>query len=301
MKLPQSVCFRVTRACNARCGFCLAPWDGNHPREEVLAQRLAWLLENGVRAVDFCGGEPTIHPALPRLIEQVHAQGARTRLTTNGIALPPPLLETLKRCHTHVKVSLHGERAWHDRVVGLEAFDKATATLRRLCQAGVRATVQTTLVAGGSAALPAMAGLCARLGVRRLTVMPFIPRGRGAERESEFALSAQERTELVAGANLISAGTISAVTAPRWWRPTAAWCSKAPAVRATSCCKGSASGARRWRRKSHGAPFPLTTAKEPSVIPPASAGPAKRPHLHPSPRPPMLSEIASMGRSPAHP
>jgi MoaA/NifB/PqqE/SkfB family radical SAM enzyme len=196
MKLPRSVCFRVTRACNARCGFCLAPWDGNHPREEVLAQRLEWLLENGVRAVDFCGGEPTIHPALPRLIEQVHTRGARTRLTTNGLVLPPPLLETLKCCQTHVKVSLHGEREWHDRVVGLEAFDKATATLRRLCQAGVRATVQTTLVAGGSAALPAMAGLCARLGVRRLTVMPFIPRGRGAERESEFALSAEERTEL---------------------------------------------------------------------------------------------------------
>lgn len=30
---PQSVCFRVTRACNARCGFCLAPGDGEHPRE----------------------------------------------------------------------------------------------------------------------------------------------------------------------------------------------------------------------------------------------------------------------------
>jgi MoaA/NifB/PqqE/SkfB family radical SAM enzyme len=196
MTFPRSVCFRVTRACNARCGFCLAPWNGEHPRAEVLAQRIDWLLGHGVRAVDFCGGEPTIHPALPQLIEQVHARGVKTRVTTNGIALPQPLLEVLQRCGTQVKVSLHGERDWHDRMVGREAFDLATATLRRLISAGVRATVQTTLVAGGEAALPTMVELCLGLGVRRLTLLPFIPRGAGAEREDEFALSADERKRL---------------------------------------------------------------------------------------------------------
>ena len=69
MRFPQQVCFRVTRACNARCGFCLAPWNGDHPREDVLNERIDWLLRNGVKTLDFCGGEPTIHPALPRLIE----------------------------------------------------------------------------------------------------------------------------------------------------------------------------------------------------------------------------------------
>jgi MoaA/NifB/PqqE/SkfB family radical SAM enzyme len=196
MTFPRSVCFRVTRACNARCGFCLAPWNGEHPREEVLAQRIDWLLERGVRAVDFCGGEPTIHPALPHLIERVHAHGAKTRITTNGIALPQPLVEVLRRCGTQVKVSLHGAREWHDRMVGREAFDLATTTLRRLISAGVRATVQTSLVAGGGAALPAMVELCLAMGVRRLTLLPFIPRGAGAEREGEFALSAEERKVL---------------------------------------------------------------------------------------------------------
>jgi hypothetical protein len=44
---PQSVCFRVTRACNARCGFCLAPWDGEHPPADVLLHRVDWLISAG--------------------------------------------------------------------------------------------------------------------------------------------------------------------------------------------------------------------------------------------------------------
>jgi hypothetical protein len=46
-ELPSSVCFRVTRYCNAHCGFCLAPPEGVHPPAQVLLQRL------DVRWLDF--------------------------------------------------------------------------------------------------------------------------------------------------------------------------------------------------------------------------------------------------------
>lgn len=193
---PQSVCFRVTRACNARCGFCLAPWDGAHPSAEVLLHRIDWLTDRGVRVVHFCGGEPTIHPALGSLIERTRQRGATARLTTNGIAMPEPLLEALRRHRVHVKVSLHGGRAWHDRMVGRPAHDAATATLRRLLAAGAAASVQTTLVAGGADVLAEMIAFCLDAGVKRLSLLPFIPRGDGAAREAEFALSDAERRTL---------------------------------------------------------------------------------------------------------
>jgi MoaA/NifB/PqqE/SkfB family radical SAM enzyme len=190
------VCFRVTRACNARCGFCLAPWDGQHPSAEVLLHRIDWLVDRGVRIVHFCGGEPTIHPALGSLIARTGERGARARLTTNGISMPEPLLEALRRHRVHVKVSLHGGRAWHDRMVGREAYEAATATLQRLLSAGVAASVQTTLVAGGGDVLAEMIAFCLRAGVPRLSLLPFIPRGDGAAREAEFALSDGERRAL---------------------------------------------------------------------------------------------------------
>jgi hypothetical protein len=36
VRLPEVVCFRVTRYCNAACGFCLAPPDGAHPGTDTL-------------------------------------------------------------------------------------------------------------------------------------------------------------------------------------------------------------------------------------------------------------------------
>lgn len=94
-QLPPTVCFRITRNCNARCSFCLAPPDGWHPAEPTLRFRLDWLLERGVRVIQFCGGEPTIHEALPQLIAYVHKRGAKTVLSSIAIAIAGALLLNL--------------------------------------------------------------------------------------------------------------------------------------------------------------------------------------------------------------
>jgi MoaA/NifB/PqqE/SkfB family radical SAM enzyme len=122
--LLQAICFRVTRYCNARCGFCLAPPDGTHPDAGTLMKRIDWLLAHRVRTIHFCGGEPTIHPAIGKLVDHVHMQGAKTKLTTNGIVLSSELISVLRNRRTEVKVSLHGNKEHHDRIVGRKAFDQ---------------------------------------------------------------------------------------------------------------------------------------------------------------------------------
>lgn len=194
--LPSTVCFRVTRYCNARCGFCLAPPDGAHPPAAVLAQRLDWLAARGVTIIHFCGGEPTIHPALPALLDHVRGRGGGSRLTTNGIALPEPLLPALRAAGTRVKVSLHGDRAHHDAVVGRPAFDLATQHLRRLLAERIPTSVQTTVVAGGEWVLDWMADFCLAEHVRQLSILPFIPRGNGYRTRDEYGLSPASRARL---------------------------------------------------------------------------------------------------------
>jgi MoaA/NifB/PqqE/SkfB family radical SAM enzyme len=194
--LPESICFRVTRYCNARCGFCLAPPDGSHPDGATLIGRLDWILARGVRTVHFCGGEPTIHPALTQLIEYAHSRSAKTRLTTNGIAIPAELVGVLRARRTEVKVSLHGDREHHNKMVGCDAFDRTTENLGRLVTGGVRTSVQTTIVAGGEWVVEWVAAYCRRIGVRRLSVLPFIPRGSGNARRAEYELTVHERGHL---------------------------------------------------------------------------------------------------------
>jgi MoaA/NifB/PqqE/SkfB family radical SAM enzyme len=149
-----------------------------------------------VRTIHFCGGEPTIHPALAELLGHVQAQGSGSLMTTNGISLPAPVLAALLASRTRVKVSLHGDRAHHDAIVGRPAFDLATGNLRRLLASGVPTTVQTTLVAGSEWVLDWMADFCLAQRVRRLSILPFIPRGSGFALRDRFSLAGAQHAQL---------------------------------------------------------------------------------------------------------
>jgi MoaA/NifB/PqqE/SkfB family radical SAM enzyme len=112
------------------------------------------------------------------------------------------LLPILRAASTQVKVSLHGDRTHHDDIVGRRAFDRTTRNLNRLLAAGIPTSVQTTVVAGGAWVVDWVTEFCLKVGVRRLSILPFIPRGRGYERRYEYEMSSLQRRalrELVTG------------------------------------------------------------------------------------------------------
>jgi MoaA/NifB/PqqE/SkfB family radical SAM enzyme len=197
LDLAPMICFRVTRFCNAHCGFCLAPPDGGpHPSVSTLKGRIDWLLARSVKTIHFCGGEPTIHHGLPELIAYVLAQGGKSKLTTNGIAVADSVIPVLRAAKTQVKISLHGDQAHHDEIVGRAAFNETTATINRLLSAGVTVSVQTTIVAGRLDIVSWMIRFCVNNKVPRLSFLPFIPRGSGYSSRAKYELSPAERNEL---------------------------------------------------------------------------------------------------------
>ena len=196
MNLPDAICFRVTRRCNARCGFCLAPTDGETADDATLRHRLDWLLSHGVKTIHFCGGEPTIHPALPDLLAHVRARGGKNRITTNAIEISDLVLSALRATKTQVKVSLHGDRIYHNQMVGCDGFDMTVRNLRRLIAAGVPTSVQTTVVADGTWVLDWAIDFCLGNAVTRLTVLPFLPRGKGYHRRDDYGFSIEQRSAL---------------------------------------------------------------------------------------------------------
>ena len=195
LRVPDMVCVRVTRACNAHCSFCLAPPDGHHPPTETLQTRIDWLFDHGLRTAHFCGGEPTLHRGLPQLLAQARARGGKTRMTTNGVALPEAVLAELRASATRVKVSVHGDAAHHDHVVGRTAYNAVTSTIHRLVSSNVHTTLQTTLLANNLEGFDSVLALSVRLGVQGLTAMPFIPRGSGLGCAEQFALSEHQRQQ----------------------------------------------------------------------------------------------------------
>lgn len=196
IQLPRMICLRVTRNCNAHCRFCLAPPNGMHPGLNTLVYRIDWLLAHGVRTIHFCGGEPTLSPSLPELLIHTHTQGGKNKLTTNALTLSPELLKILFKTKTEVKVSLHGDREFHDNIMGVESFDRATANLRRLIIGGVSTSIQTTVVKNQEWVVDWMIQFCLAEKIRRLSIMPFIPRGYGRIHHDTFGFLPGELRQL---------------------------------------------------------------------------------------------------------
>lgn len=87
----------VIRRCNLSCGYCTEYDKTSRPVPvDVLEGRLARLRGLGTLTVSLVGGEPTLHPDLPRLVAACREQGfLRTGLITNGFLLCPDLIDQL--------------------------------------------------------------------------------------------------------------------------------------------------------------------------------------------------------------
>jgi MoaA/NifB/PqqE/SkfB family radical SAM enzyme len=87
----------VIRRCNLSCGYCSEFDKTSDPVPfEVLAKQLEKLRELGTFGISLTGGEPTLHPDLPRLIRKCRElRFLRTGMITNGFFLKPELIEKL--------------------------------------------------------------------------------------------------------------------------------------------------------------------------------------------------------------
>lgn len=197
-ELPPSVCLRVTRACNARCDFCLAPPTGHGVTYVQIQRRLEWLAAAGVRKVNLSGGEPTIRRDLPEIVSRVRALGLVCAMTTNGIRLGPELLERLATADARVKVSLHGPQALHDRMLRVACFERVDSNVQRLQKAGVATAIQTVVTRRQPDIHEWAIDYCLRRGIGKLRLLPFVPRGRGMQSADEFQLDADEHESLIA-------------------------------------------------------------------------------------------------------
>ncbi len=78
---------QVVRHCNHFCGFCSNPTTAYVHTFESMALLVDDLVERGYFGVVLTGGEPTLHPELPRIARYAADQGLHVRMITNGFRL----------------------------------------------------------------------------------------------------------------------------------------------------------------------------------------------------------------------
>jgi MoaA/NifB/PqqE/SkfB family radical SAM enzyme len=104
----------IIRRCNLSCGYCSEYDKMSDPiPTEVLEQRLHKLKSLGTFGISLTGGEPTLHPDLPRLIRKCRELGFfRTGMISNGFLLRPQLIEALNEAGLQeMQISIDGVHA----------------------------------------------------------------------------------------------------------------------------------------------------------------------------------------------
>src|SRR6059058_1332663 len=117
----------VIRRCNLSCGYCSEYDKSSDPVPvQVLEDRLRKLKELGTFGISLTGGEPTLHPDLPRIIRTCRElRFYRTSMITNGFFLNPKMIETLNQAGLQkMQISIDG-------VKGNETTQKVLNNLKK--------------------------------------------------------------------------------------------------------------------------------------------------------------------------
>jgi cyclic pyranopterin phosphate synthase len=117
---PQLLMIAVTANCNARCIGC------RYGRDFMPGHELSWpttrdLLDDaadlGYDRVRFYGGEPLLHPDLPRMVEHAVTRGLKPYVTTNGVLLGRRLDDLFAAGLRDITMGIYGIGDAYDRYV----------------------------------------------------------------------------------------------------------------------------------------------------------------------------------------
>lgn len=124
----------VIRKCNLSCGYCNEYDSTSDPIPvETLKARIDKIKELGTFAINFTGGEPTMHPGLVELVDYCRngVKFLKTSIITNGFYLKKELIEDLNRAGLQgMQISIDGVKPNGTTVKVLDSLRKRLKLLR---------------------------------------------------------------------------------------------------------------------------------------------------------------------------
>ncbi len=204
--IPSLMDIRIEllRGCPLACTHCSAFASPSHSLELSPERVLALLGEFanlGGHRVTFTGGEPLIYLQLPKILHRCYDYGLHVRLFSSGIifskglryAVEQTTLEQLSPYLDAIDYSLYAARPdFHDSVTGFHGSHSLTVeAIRRTITVGINATIHFVPTQKNYRDLPALFELATQLGVQQVSILRFVPHGRGRARANQLTLDHQ--------------------------------------------------------------------------------------------------------------
>ncbi len=147
-RYPYVLMLEPLYTCNLACIGCALERHTGKLKDRLPVERCLQALDDcGAPAVSICGGEPTVYPELPQLVEGIIERKRHIYLCTNALLLDKRVFDVIppdKRLT--INVHLDGMRNTHDYVTDREGvFDKAIAMIRESKRRGYHTITNTTV------------------------------------------------------------------------------------------------------------------------------------------------------------
>ena len=147
-RFPFVLMLEPLYTCNLACIGCAVERHTGKLKDRLPLEKCIEAVEvSGAPIVSICGGEPTIYPELPQLVDEIIKRKRQIILCTNGLLLDEKVFGTIApRKRLTINVHLDGMRETHDRVCARKGvFDKAIAMIAAAKRRGYHVTTNTTV------------------------------------------------------------------------------------------------------------------------------------------------------------
>ncbi len=198
--VPMHVAIELTYSCNLYCRHCYAMSSSAHkymmPLDKVLEvfEKIdSW----GVRVIELTGGEPTIHPNFPEILEASLDYFDLIGIITNGLRVTRRMIHVLKKAPHRfmVQVDLDGaSEGYVDWFRGKKGtFKKEMQAIREISELGILVRVAMIVTPQNLDQVEKTAELARSLGASSFGVSPVIPQGRAQDESLLLSPSEYER------------------------------------------------------------------------------------------------------------
>lgn len=186
----------ITERCQLRCGHCYMG-DRLERGDSLTYERATSIMDHcrtlGGEYITFLGGEPTLHPDLPRMVDYAESVGyQQIMINSNGL-----LERTIDRIAPeklhYISFSLDGASAkTHDAIRGEGMFDKTVPCIRETVAAGYPVRLICTISQVNIQDAADLLALADDIGVQMVNFHVFSEEGRGIANAATWSLTPQD-------------------------------------------------------------------------------------------------------------
>lgn len=203
----QELVIELTDRCPLLCGHCSSnsgPSCENSLDLQTVQRILGEAAGLNTAQISFGGGEPTISPVFPEALQETVRLGFAAEVFTSGIFLNKmqhPIAFTSEYAKLLARTnmltltfSFHGSCAEiHDSVTGINgSFELTVDSLRKCFDQGLRCAANFVPTKLNAAEFAATVSMLKSLGISKLSILRFVPQGRGLSNRNRLELNRSE-------------------------------------------------------------------------------------------------------------